>query len=204
MPVAILLCRPGSAPGTPRWWPAGPDSVWRCFSRCTPGPSTAPQESLDHIWTAARRGTDDGEQAAVSHRIQPPTDDTETFNTEGRTPWPQDVRPSVQVLGSNQRRRCRQICRPPGNPAVTRPNSSFGVFQGSHRDQTLRIWKTWRSSPTSVCSTTPIPSASPATSSSLEAEPESSPGCGSRAHTTSHSQTDQRSSSTAQSFVGRP
>jgi len=41
-----------------------------------------------------------------------------------------------QVLGSNQRRRCRQIYRPPRNPALTRPNSIERASQGPHRDRT--------------------------------------------------------------------
>ena len=41
-----------------------------------------------------------------------------------------------QVLGSNQRRRCRQIYRPPRNPALTRPNSTERASQGPHRDRT--------------------------------------------------------------------
>ena len=44
-----------------------------------------------------------------------------------------------QVLGSNQRRRCRQIYRPLGDMAVTRLNTQSRVFQGPHRDRTTVI-----------------------------------------------------------------
>ena len=41
-----------------------------------------------------------------------------------------------QVLGSNQRRRCRQIYRPPDNLALTRRNTTSQRFQGPYRDRT--------------------------------------------------------------------
>ena len=40
-----------------------------------------------------------------------------------------------QVLGSNQRRRCRQIYRPRDDREVTRSNSPERVFQGPYRDR---------------------------------------------------------------------
>jgi len=51
-----------------------------------------------------------------------------------------------QVLGSNQRRRCRQTYRPPDNLALTRSNTTSGRFQGPYRDRTAVSGRTYAAS----------------------------------------------------------
>ncbi len=55
---------------------------------------------------------------------------------EIKTPCQRPLLDWWQVLGSNQRRRCRQIYRPPDKPMLTRVNGPDLRFQGTNRART--------------------------------------------------------------------
>jgi hypothetical protein len=100
--------------------------------------------------------------------------------------------PKWQVLGSNQRRRCRRFYRPPPKPPSTRANSAASESVGWNRDQTPAVNQrqpmspghppsTAYSAPAARSSATdPAPSASapsPADASSASSKPKSLPDC---------------------------